>query len=246
MQDTPELVASTNNVVQPRRSSAVQMKLTGEDKRQDTNSRKYSKDVLMYKPKISDKEYRSRMNQWKMVSKFLINNPAKDIEFAKAQFKKYQDQRGKTTMQVKTSTDDKTVFEIKNQSDTWLNKTNADYFDVEMGDFDGDGDIDLINEATLGEAKLDENLEREFIQFMLKSIENKQNSENFCPDVQKDLDNQATKLKSVFASDSTPLLVKKLMVYRLMGTEVFTEHAVELMELAYKIMGIQLTNTAIN
>jgi hypothetical protein len=51
---------------------------------------------------------------------------------------------------------------------------------------------------------------------------------------------------SVFASDSTPLLVKKYMIYKLMGSDIFINHALGVMTTCYQVLGIPVTNKAIN
>lgn len=50
----------------------------------------------------------------------------------------------------------------------------------------------------------------------------------------------------VFANDSTPLLIKKLMVYKLMGSDLFINHSLTLVNMSYKLFGIKLTNFAVN
>lgn len=50
----------------------------------------------------------------------------------------------------------------------------------------------------------------------------------------------------MFASDSTPLLVKKLLIYKLMGSDLFINHSLGLMTTCYQVLGIPLTNMAIN
>ena len=52
--------------------------------------------------------------------------------------------------------------------------------------------------------------------------------------------------RSIFAKDTTPLLVKKFLVYKLMGTDLFLNHSLGLMNLSYKLLGVRLTNFAIN
>ena len=51
---------------------------------------------------------------------------------------------------------------------------------------------------------------------------------------------------SVFAQDSTTTLIKKFFVYKLMGSDLFINHSLTLVNLAYKILGIRLTNFAVN
>jgi hypothetical protein len=52
--------------------------------------------------------------------------------------------------------------------------------------------------------------------------------------------------QSVFANDSTILLMKKFFVYKLMGSNLFINYALGAMNLCFKIFGIKLTNFAIN
>ena len=51
---------------------------------------------------------------------------------------------------------------------------------------------------------------------------------------------------SVFANDSTMLLVKKYFVYKLMGSNVFINYSLFGMNVCYKLFGVKLTNFAIN
>ena len=51
---------------------------------------------------------------------------------------------------------------------------------------------------------------------------------------------------SVFSQDSTATLIKKFFVYKLMGSDLFINHSLTLVELAYKILGVKLTNFAVN
>lgn len=50
----------------------------------------------------------------------------------------------------------------------------------------------------------------------------------------------------MFASDSTFMLMKKLMVYKLMGSNLFINNALGMMTTCYSVLGIPVTNTAIN
>lgn len=52
--------------------------------------------------------------------------------------------------------------------------------------------------------------------------------------------------KSVFENDSTPNLMKKYIVYKLMGSNLFLNHSLGLMNMCYKLLGIRVTNFAIN
>lgn len=56
----------------------------------------------------------------------------------------------------------------------------------------------------------------------------------------------STEEKSVFASDSTPLLIKKYLIYKLMGSDLFINHSLGLMSTCYQVLGIPVTNKAIN
>ena len=51
---------------------------------------------------------------------------------------------------------------------------------------------------------------------------------------------------SVFANDSTLLLMKKFFIYKLMGSDLFINHSLGLMNLSYRLLGTKLTNFAIN
>ena len=42
------------------------------------------------------------------------------------------------------------------------------------------------------------------------------------------------------------MLLKKLFVYRLMGSDLFINHALSGMQISYKLMGVRLTNAIIN
>ena len=53
-------------------------------------------------------------------------------------------------------------------------------------------------------------------------------------------------MSAIFASDSTLSLVKKLFIYRMMSSNVFINHALTGMRMAYKLMGRNLTNFIIN
>jgi hypothetical protein len=51
---------------------------------------------------------------------------------------------------------------------------------------------------------------------------------------------------SIFEKDSTVGLCKKLMIYKVMSSNIFINHALQGMNLAYKVMGKTITNTLIN
>jgi hypothetical protein len=53
-------------------------------------------------------------------------------------------------------------------------------------------------------------------------------------------------LSAIFAKDSTYILTKKFFVYKLMGSNLFINHSLKMMNMAYKTLGITLTNFAIN
>ena len=53
-------------------------------------------------------------------------------------------------------------------------------------------------------------------------------------------------LASIFAKDSTTELIKKYFVYKLMGSNLFINYSLGLMNLAYKGFGIRATNFVIN
>jgi len=40
--------------------------------------------------------------------------------------------------------------------------------------------------------------------------------------------------------------MKKFFVYKLMGSDLFINHSLSLMNLSYKVLGVRLTNLAIN
>lgn len=51
---------------------------------------------------------------------------------------------------------------------------------------------------------------------------------------------------SIFANDSTFDLIRKFFVYKLMGSNLFINHALGMIHLSYKAFGLKLTNFAIN
>ena len=53
-------------------------------------------------------------------------------------------------------------------------------------------------------------------------------------------------MDQVFAQDSTFLLMKKFMIYKLMSSNLFINHALTGMNFCYKVFGIRLTNFIIN
>lgn len=52
--------------------------------------------------------------------------------------------------------------------------------------------------------------------------------------------------ESIFKNDSTFHLMKKFLVYKLMGSNLFINHALGMIHLSYKAFGLKLTNFAIN
>ena len=54
-----------------------------------------------------------------------------------------------------------------------------------------------------------------------------------------------TTAKSVFAHDSTFMLVKKLMIYKMMGSNIFINYSLMGINVAYKVFGTRLTNSLI-
>lgn len=53
-------------------------------------------------------------------------------------------------------------------------------------------------------------------------------------------------MTKVFAEDSTFLLVKKFIIYKLMASNLFINYALPGLNLAYKLFGVRLTNFIIN
>jgi len=51
---------------------------------------------------------------------------------------------------------------------------------------------------------------------------------------------------SIFEKDSTSLLLKKFMVYKLMGSDLFINHSLSMMGWSYRLFGVRLTNFVIN
>ena len=54
-----------------------------------------------------------------------------------------------------------------------------------------------------------------------------------------------TNARSVFAHDSTFTLVKKLMIYKMMGSNIFINYSLMGINMAYKVFGTRLTNSLI-
>ncbi len=57
---------------------------------------------------------------------------------------------------------------------------------------------------------------------------------------------EADQMAAIFANESTVGLMKKLMIYRMMSSNLFINHALRGMQLSYKILGRTLTNLMIN
>lgn len=53
-------------------------------------------------------------------------------------------------------------------------------------------------------------------------------------------------IKSIFASDKTSTLIKKYFVYKLMGSNFFINHSLGITNNCYRVLGIPVTNVAIN
>lgn len=53
-------------------------------------------------------------------------------------------------------------------------------------------------------------------------------------------------LKAIFAKDSTGLLMKKFLCYKLMSSNLFINCSLSILNVVYKVLGIRLTNFAIN
>lgn len=53
-------------------------------------------------------------------------------------------------------------------------------------------------------------------------------------------------MRAIFAQDSTFMLLKKLMIYRMMSSNLFINHALTGMNVAYRVLGKTLTNFLIN
>lgn len=53
-------------------------------------------------------------------------------------------------------------------------------------------------------------------------------------------------MKSIFANDSTFLLMKKFLVYKLMGSDLFINHSLNIINKSYQVLGISATNTVVN
>ena len=51
---------------------------------------------------------------------------------------------------------------------------------------------------------------------------------------------------AIFAGDTTFTLIKKLIIYRTMSSNLFINHALNAMNACYKVMGKRLTNLIIN
>ena len=52
--------------------------------------------------------------------------------------------------------------------------------------------------------------------------------------------------RGVFDNDSSFTLIKKFFVYKLMGSDLFINNSLSMINMSYKILGTKLTNIAIN
>lgn len=57
---------------------------------------------------------------------------------------------------------------------------------------------------------------------------------------------EAEQMVAIFAADSTYTLVKKLLIYRMMSSNLFINHALTGMNMSYKVLGRTITNMIIN
>lgn len=53
-------------------------------------------------------------------------------------------------------------------------------------------------------------------------------------------------LKAIFAKDSTGMLIKKFLCYKLMSSNLFINFSLTFLNVAYKVFGMRLTNFMIN
>ena len=53
-------------------------------------------------------------------------------------------------------------------------------------------------------------------------------------------------MRAIFAADSTAVLCKKLVIYKMMSSNLFINHALQGMTLAYRLLGRTFTNFLIN
>lgn len=53
-------------------------------------------------------------------------------------------------------------------------------------------------------------------------------------------------MKAIFANDSTYLLMKKFIVYKFMGSDMFINHSLSMINRSYQVLGIRATNTVVN
>ena len=56
----------------------------------------------------------------------------------------------------------------------------------------------------------------------------------------------AVSAADIFAYDSTPNLIKKYLVYKLMGSDLFLNNSLQMMHFCYRVLGIRPTNFTIN
>jgi hypothetical protein len=57
---------------------------------------------------------------------------------------------------------------------------------------------------------------------------------------------ELSKGSEIFKNDSTANLMKKFVVYKLMGSDIFINHSLGMMKMSYKCLGTRFTNYAIN
>ena len=53
-------------------------------------------------------------------------------------------------------------------------------------------------------------------------------------------------MKAIFAKDSTPVLIKKFMCYKLMSSDLFINSSYMMLSAFYKVLGVRATNFLIN
>lgn len=58
--------------------------------------------------------------------------------------------------------------------------------------------------------------------------------------------NLEEEMSKVFAEDSTFMLIKKYIIYKMMSSNLFINHALRAMMISYKILGTTITNALIN
>jgi len=53
-------------------------------------------------------------------------------------------------------------------------------------------------------------------------------------------------IRSMFAADSTFLLMKKFMIYKFMGSNFFMNHSFGMLDSCYRLLGVKTTNRMFN